>query len=62
MPDRLLTEEEYKALLPWRDHAKGEAFLEIGEDRVFIPRLTFIHIFQRYAEVLAGMAAQDKPG
>jgi hypothetical protein len=62
MTDRLLTEDEHKALLPWRCVQKGEIFLEIGGERVFIPRRAFIHIFQRYSEVVAGLAAQDKSG
>jgi hypothetical protein len=62
MSDRLLTEEEYKALLPWRCVQKGEIFLEIGGERVFIPRRLLIQIFQRHSEVMAGLACQDKPG
>lgn len=58
MTDRLLKPEEYEALLPWRCVERGEVFIEIGEDRVFIPRLTLIHIFQRYSEVVAGLAAK----
>ena len=62
MTDRLLTEDEYKALLPWRCVQKGEVFLEIGGERVFIPRRTFAHIMQRYVEVAAGLCCEDKLG
>ena len=58
MTDRLLKPEEYEALLPWRDVETGEVFLEINGERVFIPRMTFIHLYQRYSEVVAGLAAK----
>jgi hypothetical protein len=59
MTDRLLTADEAKALMPWRDIATGELFFE-GADgtRIFIPRELAIHIFQRYSEVVAGLAAK----
>ena len=59
MTDRLLKPEEYETLLPWRCHEKGEVFVEIGGERVFIPRLTLIHLYQRYSEVVAGLAAKQ---
>jgi hypothetical protein len=59
MTDRLLTEPEAKAMMPWRDIKTGELFFE-GSDgtRIFIPRELAIHIFQRYSEVVAGLAAK----
>jgi hypothetical protein len=63
MPDRLLTESEAKAMMPWRDIKTGEMFFEFPNgERVFIPRLLLIHIFQRYSEVVAGLACEDKLG
>jgi hypothetical protein len=57
--DRLLTADEAKALMPWRDVETGEMFLEHPDgSRVFIPRELFVHLFQRYAEVVAGLAAK----
>jgi hypothetical protein len=59
MTDRLLTAEEAKAMMPWRDIATGEVYFE-GADgtRIFIPRETLIHIYQRHSEVVAGLAAK----
>jgi hypothetical protein len=61
MTDRLLTEPEAKAMMPWRDIKTGELFFE-GADgaRIFIPLELAIHIFQRYSEVVAGLAARPK--
>jgi hypothetical protein len=61
MTDRLITAEEVDAMKPWRDIKTGELFFE-GADgtRILIPRELAIHIFQRYAEVMAGLAARPK--
>lgn len=59
MTDRLLTEAEAKAMMPWRDIKTGEMFFEVGGERVFIPRELLVHIFQRYSEVVAGLAAKQ---
>jgi hypothetical protein len=57
--DRLLTADEAKALMPWRDVETGKMFFEhVDGSRVFIPRELLIHIFQRYSEVIAGLAAK----
>jgi hypothetical protein len=57
--DRLLTADKAKALMPWRDVETGEMFFEHPDgSRVFIPRELLIHIFQRYSEVIAGLAAK----
>lgn len=60
MSDRLITEEEAKARMPWRDISTGEVFFEIGEERVFVPREVFVHLFQRHSEIVAGMANKDR--
>jgi hypothetical protein len=59
MTDRLLTEPEAKAMMPWRDTKTGEMYFE-GTDgtRIFIPRDVFAHVFQRYAEAMAGLFAR----
>jgi hypothetical protein len=59
MTDRLLTEPEAKAMMPWRDIKTGEMYFE-GADgtRIFIPRDVFAHVFQRYAEAMAGLFAR----
>jgi len=60
MTDRLLTEAEAKAMMPWRDIKTGEMFFDFPNgERVFIPRLLLIHIFQRYSEVVAGLLADE---
>jgi hypothetical protein len=60
MTDRLLTEAEAKAMMPWRDIKTGQMFFEFPNgERVFIPRLLLIHIFQRYSEVVAGLLADE---
>jgi hypothetical protein len=59
MTDRLLTEAEAKAMMPWRDIKTGEMFFEVNGERVFIPRKLLIHIFQRYSEVVAGLLADE---
>ena len=46
-------------MMPWRDIKTGEMFFEVNGERVFIPRLLLIHIFQRYSEVVAGLAAKQ---
>jgi len=56
MTDKLITAEQVEAMKPWRDVATGEVFFEIGDDRVFIPREALVHLFQRYSEVVAGLA------
>lgn len=56
MSDRLITEDEVKARMPWWDFQAGEVFFEIGEERVFVPREVFVHLFQRHSEIVAGMA------
>ena len=49
-------------MMPWRDIKTGEMFFEFPNgERVFIPRQLLIHIFQRYSEVVAGLACEDKP-
>ncbi len=59
MTDRLLSADEAKALMPWRDIETGEMFFEHPDgSRVFIPRELLVHLFQRYAEVVAGLAAK----
>lgn len=59
MTDRLITAEEVDAMKPWRDIKTGEIFFEFPSGaRVFIPRETFVHLFQRYSEVVAGLAAK----
>ena len=59
MTDRLLKEEEAEALMPWRCVETGEMFFEHPSgERVFIPRELLIHIFQRYSDVVAGLAAK----
>jgi hypothetical protein len=61
MTDRLITAEEVAALKPWRDPTTGEMFFEHPSgERVFIPRELFAHVFQRYAEAMAGLFA--RPG
>jgi hypothetical protein len=58
--DRLITEAEAKAMMPWRDIKTGEMFFEFPNgERVFIPRELLIHIFQRYSEVVAGLLADE---
>lgn len=56
MSDRLITADEVAAMKPWRDVATGNVFFAIGEERVFVPREVFVHLFQRYSEVVAGLA------
>jgi hypothetical protein len=59
MTDRLLKEDEAKALMPWRDVETGEMFFEHPDgSRVFIPKELLVHLFQRYSEVIAGLAAK----
>jgi hypothetical protein len=61
MTDRLITAEEVDAMKPWRDVATGEMYFEFPNgERVFIPRDVFAHVFQRYAEAMAGLFA--RPG
>lgn len=61
MTDRLITAEEVAALKPWRDVKTGEMYFE-GADgaRIFIPRDVFAHVFQRYAEAMAGLFARPE--
>lgn len=56
MTDKLITAEQVAERKPWIDVASGEVFFEIGEERVFVPSEVFVHLFQRYSEVVAGLA------
>lgn len=56
MTEKLITAEQVAERKPWIDLATGEVFFEIGDDRVFVPRVIFIHLFQAYSEKVAGLA------
>ena len=56
MIEKLITAEQVAERKPWIDVASGEVFFEIGDQRVFVPREVFVHIAQRYFEVIAGLA------